>query len=49
MIALNHPLASINGATNAISYHCDLLGPVTLIGAGADARKERINGTNTPK
>ncbi len=35
MIALNHPLASINGATNAISYHCDLLGPVTLIGAGA--------------
>lgn len=29
------PLASINGATNAISYECDLLGTVTLSGAGA--------------
>ena len=29
------PLASISGATNAISYECDLLGAVTLSGAGA--------------
>ena len=35
MISLDHPLASITGATNAITYHCDLAGPITLIGAGA--------------
>ncbi|AXF54936.1 homoserine dehydrogenase [Salicibibacter kimchii] len=29
------PLASISGATNAICYQCDLLGEVTLVGAGA--------------
>lgn len=29
------PLASIRGATNAIAYECDLLGTVTLSGAGA--------------
>ncbi len=35
MVSLDHPLASISGATNAISYNCDLAGPITLIGAGA--------------
>lgn len=34
-VSLDHPLANITGATNAITYHCDLAGPVTLIGAGA--------------
>ncbi|QDI90011.1 homoserine dehydrogenase [Salicibibacter halophilus] len=29
------PLASISGPTNAISYQCDLLGEITLTGAGA--------------
>ena len=30
-----HPLASVSGATNAITYTTDLLGDVTLIGPGA--------------
>ncbi len=30
-----HPLAAINGATNAITYSTELLGEITLIGAGA--------------
>ena len=30
-----HPLAGVNGATNAVTYTTRLLGPVTLIGAGA--------------
>ncbi|SDJ18325.1 homoserine dehydrogenase [Salimicrobium halophilum] len=34
-----HPLAGVTGATNAILYECDLLGPVLLTGAGA-GRKE---------
>lgn len=34
-IPLTDPLAGVMGATNAITYVCDLLGPVTLIGAGA--------------
>lgn len=29
------PLANIMGATNAITYECDLAGPITLVGAGA--------------
>lgn len=32
---INHPLASVGGATNAITYTTDLLGEVTLVGAGA--------------
>lgn len=32
---VTNPLASISGATNAISYKTDLLGTVTLSGAGA--------------
>ena len=31
----HHPLARVNGATNAILYTTELLGEVTLIGAGA--------------
>lgn len=34
-IAITDPLASVLGATNAITYECDLAGPITLIGAGA--------------
>ena len=29
------PLASVSGATNAITYHTELLGDVTIVGAGA--------------
>ncbi|GAE34643.1 homoserine dehydrogenase [Halalkalibacter akibai] len=35
MLDLNDPLAGIQGATNAITYNCDLSGPITLVGAGA--------------
>ncbi|MBI9049779.1 MAG: homoserine dehydrogenase [Anaerolineaceae bacterium] len=34
-VPLSHPLAGVDGATNAITYSTDLLGDVTLIGAGA--------------
>ena len=34
-VKITDPLASISGATNAISYQCDLLGTVTVSGAGA--------------
>lgn len=34
-LPLSHPLASVGGATNAITYTTDLLGDVTLIGPGA--------------
>lgn len=34
-VEMTDSLASINGAVNAITYECDLLGPVTLSGAGA--------------
>ncbi|ANU15392.1 Homoserine dehydrogenase [Planococcus halocryophilus Or1] len=34
-VDLDDPLASISGATNAITYETDLLGAVTLSGAGA--------------
>jgi homoserine dehydrogenase len=34
-LPVSHPLASIGGATNAISYTTDLLGEVTMIGPGA--------------
>lgn len=30
-----HPLASVNGATNALTYTTELLGDVTLVGPGA--------------
>jgi homoserine dehydrogenase len=35
MVPLTDPLAGIMGATNAITYDCDLAGPITLVGAGA--------------
>ncbi|KLV28870.1 homoserine dehydrogenase [Priestia megaterium] len=34
-VEIADPLASISGAVNAITYECDLLGTVTLSGAGA--------------
>lgn len=34
-LPLAHPLANISGTTNAITYTTDVLGDVTLIGAGA--------------
>ncbi|MFL6561150.1 MAG: homoserine dehydrogenase, partial [Bacillus sp. (in: firmicutes)] len=34
-VDITDSLASIGGAVNAITYECDLLGPVTLSGAGA--------------
>lgn len=38
-IRVTHPLAQVGGATNAITYKTDLMGDITLIGAGA-GRKE---------
>ncbi|RSL33747.1 homoserine dehydrogenase [Salibacterium salarium] len=35
MLPEEDPLSGISGALNAITYECDLSGPVTLIGAGA--------------
>lgn len=35
MVPLTHPLAGINGATNALTFSTDLLGDVTIIGPGA--------------
>ena len=34
-LPLSHPLASVDGATNAITYTTELLGDITLIGPGA--------------
>jgi homoserine dehydrogenase len=34
-VPLSNPLAAVSGATNAITYTTDLLGDVTLVGAGA--------------
>jgi homoserine dehydrogenase len=34
-IPTSHPLAGVNGAVNAITFVTDLLGEITLIGAGA--------------
>ncbi len=34
-LSLDHPLASVNGVTNAITFSTELLGDVTLIGPGA--------------
>jgi homoserine dehydrogenase len=35
MLSTDHPLSSITGATNAITYTTELLGDVTLVGPGA--------------
>jgi homoserine dehydrogenase len=34
-LPLAHPLAGVSGATNAITYTTDLMGEITLVGAGA--------------
>ena len=34
-VPLSDPLANVMGATNAITFICDLAGPITLVGAGA--------------
>lgn len=34
-IPMTDPLAGIMGATNAVTFQCDLAGPITLVGAGA--------------
>ncbi len=34
-LPLADPLAGVGGATNALTFHTDLLGPVTVVGAGA--------------
>jgi homoserine dehydrogenase len=34
-LPVTHPLASVGGATNALTFTTDLLGDVTLIGPGA--------------
>ncbi|HEU5140143.1 MAG TPA: homoserine dehydrogenase [Bacillales bacterium] len=34
-LSLSEPLSSVMGATNAITYECDLSGPITVTGAGA--------------
>src|SRR5262249_35358854 len=38
-LPLSDPLAGVGGATNAITYDTDLLGPITLIGPGAGRRE----------
>ena len=35
MVDLSHPLAGVNGATNAITFTTDLMGDITVVGAGA--------------
>jgi len=35
MIPTSHPLAGIMGATNALTFSTDLMGDVTIVGAGA--------------
>ncbi|MCB0193845.1 MAG: homoserine dehydrogenase [Anaerolineae bacterium] len=35
MLPISDPLANVTGATNAITYDTSLMGPVTLVGAGA--------------
>jgi homoserine dehydrogenase len=35
LLPLSHPLASVSGTTNAITYTTDLLGDITLIGPGS--------------
>jgi homoserine dehydrogenase len=35
LVPLSHPLAGVSGATNALTFKTDLLGDVTIVGAGA--------------
>ncbi|GIO05541.1 hypothetical protein J31TS6_15690 [Brevibacillus reuszeri] len=34
-IPMTDALAGVSGAMNAVTFDCDLAGPITLIGAGA--------------
>ncbi|MCS7181602.1 MAG: homoserine dehydrogenase [Thermoanaerobaculum sp.] len=38
-IPLADPLAGVMGPTNAVTFHTDLLGPVTIVGAGAGQKE----------
>jgi len=38
-LPLDDPLASVSGATNALTYNTDELGPVTIVGPGAGRRE----------
>jgi homoserine dehydrogenase len=38
-LPITHPLAGVSGATNAVTYSTDLLGDVTLVGAGAGKKQ----------
>lgn len=38
-LPITNPLASVSGASNAITYETDMLGPVTLVGPGAGRRE----------
>jgi len=35
MVPLSHPLAGVMGATNALTFTTDLMGDITIVGAGA--------------
>ena len=35
MVDLDHPLAGVNGAVNAVTFGTDLMGDITINGAGA--------------
>jgi homoserine dehydrogenase len=35
MVPMTDPLAGVMGATNALTYETELMGPITLVGAGA--------------
>ena len=38
-LPLDNPLAGVSGATNALTYNTDELGPVTIVGPGAGRRE----------
>lgn len=38
-LSLTDPLAGVMGSTNAVTFHTDLLGPVTIVGAGAGQKE----------
>lgn len=38
-LPLSDPLAGVMGPTNAVTFHTDLLGPVTIVGAGAGQKE----------
>ncbi|MCK0472045.1 homoserine dehydrogenase [Halalkalibacter sp. APA_J-10(15)] len=35
LLSMTDPLSAVSGAMNAITYDCDISGPITLVGAGA--------------